>query len=70
MSFSANPYRCMTMRTNEDGTYSWRCDSCGAESKKHFVLEARLLDIRANYDEHLKKSHVLRPEDTATWSDC
>lgn len=59
MSFSANPYKEMTVVTNEDGTVSWMCDSCGGGWRDKYPVSTSIERLRRYWLNHVELSHKL-----------
>jgi len=67
VSFGYDPYTVMTIVENTDGTFSFLCDSCGGGWRQKLDSGSSLRAMRIMFDGHVRVSHELTREDTATW---
>jgi hypothetical protein len=70
MSFNDDPFHVLTLvKDIETGLYQWHCESCGAGYKSPArPAQTSVLMFEKDYQEHVRNSHALTPEDTKDWS--
>jgi hypothetical protein len=67
MSFARNPYKAVTLETNDGSLCRWECDSCGGTGQ-WYSLAGPLWKIIADFRDHVRDSHKRTPEDFRGWS--
>jgi hypothetical protein len=70
MSFDSDPYHFLELvKDKETGLYQWYCGSCGAGWRSPArPAQTSVLIFEKEFQEHVRKSHSLTPEDTKNWS--
>lgn len=72
MSFSEHPYRHLSLvDIDDDGSFYWYCDSCGADGKRSGGLNTKTDPIERiinSFHTHVRMRHGLTREDVKDWS--
>jgi len=66
MSFDWNPFKVTTIVKQDDGTFKWHCDSCGAGWR--YSGYTSLDELWKEWERHIRSSHKMKPKQTKDWS--
>lgn len=74
MSFSEDPFKHISITYNHETGFGWECNSCGYESQYSsrkvmmYKGETPIVEIAADFWQHVMESHHYTREDTKDWS--